>query len=236
MRFPAPLIPGILLRRYKRFLADVKLRTGRVVTAHCPNSGSLLGCKAPGSPVLLSHHPAPGRTLAYTWEMVRVGTIWVGINTMHPNRLVREAIEGGGLRELQGYARIRPEVRVSRRSRLDLCLERAGERCYVEVKNVTLGLNGAAAFPDAVTERGLKHLRELIRLQRKGHRTALVFVVQRGDCATFRPADEIDPVYGRWLRRAAEAGVAILPYQARVTPRGIALRRRLPFLLVTPTA
>jgi len=231
VRFPSPLIPGTLLRRYKRFFVDVKLESGRMVTAHCANSGSLLGCKAPGSAVLLSHQPAPGRMLKYTWEMVRVGRIWVGVNTMHPNRLVEEAIARGVIGELQGYDRIRREVRINPQSRLDFCLERGRKRCYVEVKNVTLGVDGVAAFPDAVTERGTKHLRELIRLQRKGHRTALVFVVQRGDCATFRPADEVDPFYGRWLRKAAAVGVEILPYQARVTPRGITLSRRLPLIL-----
>jgi len=169
--------------------------------------------------------------LKYTWEMVRVGRIWVGVNTMHPNRLVEEAIARGVIGELQGYDLIRREVRISPRSRLDLCLERGGERCYVEVKNVTLGMDGVAAFPDAVTERGTKHLRELIRLRRKGWRAALVFVIQRADCATFRPADEIDPVYGRWLRRGTAAGVEVLPYLARVTPREITLRRRLPLLL-----
>jgi len=224
-------MPGTLVRRYKRFFADVELRNGRVVTAHCANSGSLSGCNAPGSAVLLSRHPDPGRRLKYTWEMVRVGRIWVGVNTMHPNRLVEEAIARGVIQELQGYDRIRREVRINPRSRLDLCLEREGERCYVEVKNVTLGLDGVAAFPDAVTERGTKHVRELIRLHRKGYRAALVFVIQRADCASFRPADEIDPVYGRWLRRGAAAGVEVLPYLARVAPRGITLRRLLPLIL-----
>lgn len=231
MRFQSPLISGTLLRRYKRFFADVKLRSGRVVTTHCANSGSLLGCKAPGSSVLLSYQPAPGRMLKYAWEAVRVGRFWVGVNTMHPNRLVEEAIARGVIQELQGYDRIRREVRISSRSRLDLCLEREGERCYVEVKNVTLGLDGMAAFPDSVTERGTKHLRELIRLRRRGHRAALVFVIQRADCASFRPADEIDPVYGRWLSRAVTVGVEVLPYLARVTPRGITLLRRLPMIL-----
>lgn len=231
MRFPSPLVPGILIRRYKRFLADVRLRSGRLVTAHCANSGSLLGCKTPGSSVLLSRHATRRRTLRYTWEMVRVGRVWVGVNTMHPNRLVEAAIARGVLQELLGYHRIRREVRINPRSRLDLCLERPGDRCYVEVKNVTLGVDGVAAFPDAVTERGTKHLRELIRLHRRGRRAALVFVIQRADCLSFRPADEIDPVYGRWLRRAAAEGVDVLPYQARVTPRGITLRHRLPLIL-----
>jgi sugar fermentation stimulation protein A len=163
--------------------------------------------------------------------MIRVERTWVGVNTMHPNRLVAEGIERGVIPELQGRGTIRREVRVSVRSRLDLCLEHGGERCYVEVKSVTLGVDRVAAFPDAVTERGTKHLKELIRLTRAGQRAALVFVVQRGDCKTFRPADEIDPEYGRWLRRAADSGVEIFVYQARVTPREICLIRRLPLCL-----
>jgi sugar fermentation stimulation protein A len=150
---------------------------------------------------------------------------------MHPNRLVADGIERGLISELQGYDTIRREVRVSARSRLDLCLTRRGQRCLVEVKNVTLGLDGVAAFPDAVTERGTKHLRELIRLARRGDRATLIFVVQRNDCHTFRPADEIDPEYGRWLRRAAASGVEILVYQGRVTSREIRLIRRLPVCL-----
>lgn len=231
MRFGSPLVAGRLVRRYKRFFADVRLAGGRLVTAHCPNSGSLLGCKEPGSPVFLSHHPGKGRRLAWTWEMVRVGRNWVGVNTLWPNRLVVEAIEDGTLGELQGYSGIRREVRVSPRSRLDLLLEGGSGRCWVEVKNVTFRVGRLAAFPDAVTERGTRHLRELIRLVRAGHSAALVFVVQRGDCRAFRPADEVDPEYGRWLRRALGAGVEVLPYQARVTPRGISLTRRLELVL-----
>ena len=231
VRFPSPLVPGRLVRRYQRFFADVRLTDGRLVTAHCPNSGSMLGCKEPGNPVYLSPQTGRGRKLAWTWEMVRVGRTWVGINTFWPNRLVVEAIEDGTLGELQGHSRIRREVRVSPRSRLDLLLEGGNGRCWVEVKNVTLRAGDLAAFPDAVTERGTRHLRELIRLARAGQGAALVFVVQRGDCAAFRPADEVDPEYGAWLRRALAAGVGVLAYQARVTPRGITLTRRLELVL-----
>lgn len=231
MRFPTPLVSGRLVARYQRFLTDVRLTDGRLVTAHCPNSGSLLGCKEPGSPVYLSPHPDAGRRLAWTWEMIRVGRTWVGINTLWPNRLVVDAIEDGTLGELQGYAQIRREVRVSPRSRLDLLLEGTNGRCWVEVKNVTFRAGDLAAFPDAVTERGTKHLRELVWLTRRGQSAALVFVVQRGDCAAFRPAYEIDPEYCRWLHRALDAGVEVLPYRAGVTPRGISLTRRLELVL-----
>jgi sugar fermentation stimulation protein A len=227
MLFPSRLIRGTLMQRYKRFLADVRLPNGDIVTAHCTNTGSMLGCKEPGSTVYLSLSPNKSRKLAYTWEIIRIDRAWVGINTMHPNRLVAEAVEAGRIPELRGYATVRREVKVSAHSRLDLCLERNDGCCFVEVKNVTLSIDRAAAFPDAVSERATKHLRELIRLKRKGHRAALVFVIQRGDCDHFRPADEIDPEYGRWLRRAVKAGVEALPYMAKVTPKGIVLTARI---------
>ena len=227
MRFSSNLIRGTLIQRYKRFLADIRLADGEVVTVHCTNTGSMLGCKAPGSDVLISRSANLNRKLAYTWEMIRVDRIWVGINTMHPNRLVAEAIEAGDVAELRGYDVIRREVKVSAHSRLDLCLEGNSGFCYVEVKNVTVSFDGAAAFPDAVSERATKHLKELIRLKRQGHRAVVFFVVQRGDCDYFRPADEVDPEYGRWLRRAVKAGVEALPYTAKVTPREILLKQRL---------
>jgi sugar fermentation stimulation protein A len=228
MIFPSRLIRGILIRRYKRFLADVRLADGEVVTVHCTNTGSMLGCMRPGSAVLISRSANLNRKLAYTWEMIRIKRAWVGINTMHPNRLVAEAVAAGMIPELCGYETIRREVRVSAHSRLDLCLEGEDGRCYVEVKNVTVSFDGAAAFPDAVSERATKHLRELIRLKRRGHRAVAVFVIQRGDCSYFRPADEIDPEYGRWLRRAAKAGVEVLPYVAKVNPQRILLTSKVP--------
>jgi sugar fermentation stimulation protein A len=227
MRFPSRLIRGTLIQRYKRFLADVRLENGQTVTAHCTNTGSMLGCREPGSAVYLSRSDNLKRKLAYTWEMIRVDRTWVGINTLHPNRLVAEAIESGAMREFRDYPALRREVKVSAHTRLDLCLEDGHRSCFIEVKNVTLAVDGAAAFPDAVTQRGTKHLKELIRLRRKGHRAAAVFVIQRGDCNRFRPADEIDFEYGRWLRRAIDAGVEALPYRARVTPREIVLTERL---------
>ncbi|MGE5220750.1 MAG: DNA/RNA nuclease SfsA [Chloroflexota bacterium] len=231
MRFPSRLIRGTLIQRYKRFLADVRLADDRIVTVHCTNTGSMLGCKEPGSAVYLSLSDNPKRKLAHTWEMIWVNGSWVGINTMHPNRLVAEAVEAGMISELRGYATLRREVKVSAHSRLDLCLEGKRGCCFVEVKNVTVSIDRAAAFPDAVSARATKHLKELMRLKRQGHRAAVVFVVQRGDCDYFRPADEIDAEYGRWLRRAVKAGVEALPYQAKVGPREIILTHRLPVQL-----
>jgi len=231
VRFPAPLIPGTLVKRYKRFLADVHLDDGTPVTAHCTNTGSMLGCNAPGSQVYLSEQPGKNRKLPYTWELIRVGRTLVGINTLAANRLAREGIESGVVKELQGYERLRPEVPTRPGSRLDFLLENPGQQCYVEVKNVTLVVDGVATFPDAVSERGTRHLKELIRLRRRGHRAVLLFVIQRGPCPSFRPADEIDVEYGRWLRRAARAGVEIYPYRARVTVRGISLSEAVPLQL-----
>jgi sugar fermentation stimulation protein A len=228
MRFPSTLIHGTLVQRYKRFLADVQLADGTIVTAHCTNTGSMMGCNAPGSRVYISRSANLKRKLPYTWELIRVKKTWVGINTLHPNRLVAHAIETGIIQELREFDRIRREVLTRPGIRLDLCLEGKTGSCFVEVKNVTLIIDGAAAFPDAVSERGTKHLKELIRLRRKGHRAAVVFVIQRGDCRFFRPADEIDADYGRWLRRASRAGVEVLPYQAKVTWKEIVLTERLP--------
>lgn len=226
MRFNSRLIRGTLIQRYKRFLADVRLANGEIVTAHCTNTGSMLGCREPGSSVYLSRSDNPNRKLPYTWELIEINRNWVGINTMHPNRLVAEAIASGAIRELAGYERIRSEVKTNTHTRLDLYLERQSESCFVEVKNVTLASEGIAAFPDAVTERGAKHLRELMRLHRKGHRAAIVFVIQRADCHAFRPADEIDVEYGRWLRKAVKAGVEALPYRAKVSAKEIFLTER----------
>ncbi|MBM4298880.1 MAG: DNA/RNA nuclease SfsA, partial [Deltaproteobacteria bacterium] len=196
-------------------------------TAHCTNTGSMMGCKEPGSAVYLSRSENSHRKLPYTWELIQIDGTWVGINTMHPNKLVPEAVAAGVIQELSGYLTIRREVKVSAHTRLDVCLEGKSGACFVEVKNVTLAVDRTAAFPDAVSERATKHLRELMRLKRQGHRAAIVFVIQRRDCDFFRPADEIDPEYGRWLRRAVKAGVEALPYRAKVTPKEIILTDRI---------
>ena len=162
-----PLVHGILIKRYKRFLADVELPDGSVETVHCPNSGSMKGCAVPGSRVCISLSPNLNRKLPFTWELVETDGHWAGINTGLPNKLVREAIENGTVAELQGYGSLRAEVPYGSHSRIDLLLENPG-RCYVEVKNVTLVENGRALFPDAVTVRGQKHLNELMQVVRDG--------------------------------------------------------------------
>ncbi len=231
MLLPSPLFPATFIRRYKRFLADFELEDGEIVTTHCPNSGSMKGCAAPGNPALLSRSDKPGRKLQYTWELVKADGRWIGINTGLPNHLVREAIENGCITELQGYQTIRPEVRYGQNSRIDLLLGNGDQRCYVEVKNVTLVEGNVALFPDAATTRGQKHLRELMEVVKQGQRAVNFFVVQRADGESVAPADTIDPEYGRLLRLAESAGVEILAYQAQVTPQGIAITRKLPVLL-----
>ncbi len=226
-----PLISGTLRFRYKRFLAEIILDDGKIVQAHCPNSGSMLGCQEPGSQVWLSYHPSPKRKYPYTWELVRVGQTWVGINTMVPNRIVREAVAAEKIPSLRGYTQIRSEVRIGEHSRLDLQLRRDDEICFIELKNVTLVQGGIAFFPDAVTERGRRHLWELQRLVRSGARGIIFFVVQREDARIFSPAWQIDRKYAQELVRAHENGVEIMVYQATVNPSRIDLSNPLPFTL-----
>jgi len=220
MRFEQPLIEGVLLRRYKRFLADVRLCDGRTVTAHTPNTGSMLGCAEPGLRVWLRDAGNPRRKYPYSWELV---------DTTLANRLVREAIEDGSVRALQGYGRIRPEQRYGLEgSRIDLLLEDGPRgRCYVEVKNVTLVEDRIALFPDAVSLRGTRHLRELARMVAEGARAVVLFCVQRADARAMRPAAHIDPEYAQTLCAVMEAGVEALAYGARVSTQGIALHARL---------
>lgn len=225
------LMQGTLIQRYQRFKADVKQRNGHIVTAHCPNSGSMLGCSEPGRPVYLSRHNHPKRTLKYTWEMIEMPTSLVGVNTWVPNLLVKESIIRKKIRPLRGYETIRTEVRYGQNSRIDLLLESAEERCFVEVKNCTLVEDGVGYFPDAVTDRGLKHLVELQKELRKGSRCVMLYLVQRMDAKRFGPADHIDPAYGEELRRAFRNGVEVLVYDVFLDLEGISLNRRLPFEL-----
>lgn len=233
MRFDPPLMPGRLVRRYQRFLADVETAAGRV-TAHCPNTGSMAGCAAPGMPVWLSRADNPRRKLAWTWELVEVAPgLRVGVHTGRANRLVREALAAGRIEALQGYASVRGEVRYGAASRIDLLLEAPGRApCYVEVKNLTAAVEGGVGFfPDAVTERGARHLREMAAQVAVGARAVLVFCVQREDVVEVRPADHIDPAYGAALRAAVVAGVEVVALGARVAPDEIRLDRALPVVI-----
>ncbi len=230
MKLPAPLLAGRLLRRYQRFLADVELADGRLVTAHTPNTGSMLQCAVPGHRVLVSVAANPARKLGFTLELIAVNGHWVDTHTHRTNRVVEEGLKNGAIPELAGYS-VTPEVRYGA-SRLDFGLLRGQERAYVEVKNVTLCCAPAVAcFPDAVTTRGQKHLRELLAAHREGHRAVIFFLVQRGEAAAFTPADAIDPEYGRLLREVVAAGVEVLAYRSRVSPQQNLVGERIPVQL-----
>jgi len=236
LKFPQQLVPGVLVRREKRFLAWVRLDGGQEVVAHCTNTGRMTGCSSPGSRVWLSPADRPERKLKWTWELVEAAPgVLLCVNTMLPNAIVAEAVREGTIPELAGYETARREVRYGQEgSRVDLLLESPDRaRCWVEVKNVTLVRGRTACFPDAVTARGAKHLRELTRAVQSGDRAALVFAVLRSDAEALAPADDIDPVYGEELRRAARAGVEILPWRGRVTPQEIVLEESLPVLLAS---
>ena len=233
MQLPTPLIEGRLLRRYQRFLADVELNDGRVVTAHTPNTGSMQQCAVAGCEVLLSASDNPKRKLAWSWELVKVNGSWVDINTHRANRVVAEALRQGRIVGLAGYE-VTPEFRFGE-SRLDFMLEKAGERVLLEVKNVTLCCQpGMACFPDAVTLRGQKHLRELAAAVELGSRAVIFFLVQRSEARSFAPADAIDPEYGRLLRRATAAGVEVLAYRTKVSPQAVRIGGKVNIVLPDP--
>jgi sugar fermentation stimulation protein A len=218
MKLPQPLIEGRLVRRYKRFLADVELQDGTLVTAHTPNTGSMKQCAQPGQTVLLSQSNNPQRKLAWSWELVQVNDHWVDINTHRANRVVEEALLTGAVSDFRNYT-VRPEFPFAN-SRIDFMLEGRGERVLLEVKNVTLCCEpGLACFPDAVTVRGQKHLRDLMEAKQAGWRAVIFFLVQRGEAEAFTPAIEIDAEYARLLGEAVASGVEALAYRTIVSPQ-----------------
>jgi len=236
MRLPCPLLRGTLIQRYKRFLADVRLDDGQLVTATCPNTGSMIGLAVPGTAVWLSQSDNPTRKYRHTWELVEVdlgaGPTLVGINTGHPNKLVAEALEARRVRALAGYPTIRREVKYGRNSRIDLLLE-CGKKglCYVEIKNVHLSRrHGVAEFPDSITERGAKHLCELSDMVRAGHRAVMVFLIQRSDAKRLALARDVDPAYGQAFDTALAAGVEAIALRCRMSPEEIVIDRPVPIV------
>ncbi|MEO1015645.1 MAG: DNA/RNA nuclease SfsA [Pseudomonadota bacterium] len=231
MKFPSPLLPGALIKRYKRFLADIELENGETITVHCPNPGSMMGVAPPGAPAWVSLSPSKTRKLPHTFELIEVDGGPVAINTNNPNKIAAEAIEAGDVPALSGYASLRREVRYGENSRIDILLdgESGDPATYVEVKNVHLMREkGLAEFPDCVTARGAKHLRDLMAVKAAGARAVMLFIVQRMDCERFRPADDLDAVYASTLREAHAAGVETLCYDCEITLEGVAARRQLP--------
>jgi len=230
LKFHEPLIPGKLIRRYKRFLADVELDGGITVTAHCTNSGSMKSCLEPGAPVYLSTSNVPTRKTKFTWEMIYINNNWVGINTMVPNTLAFEAIASSRIKKLSGYTKVSREIKYDN-SRIDLLAENDQEKCYIEVKNVTYKKGVYALFPDAKTIRGLKHLETLIKIKKSGMRAVMLYVIQRSDVEVFAPAWDIDPEYSRVLVEANKKGVEIIPILARVNPDEITIGQEIPYVL-----
>lgn len=236
MHFNTPLTHGKLIKRYKRFLADIQLDDGEVITAHCPNTGTMLSCSTPGSAVYLSLSDNPKRKYPHTLEMVQDNETWVGVNTSQTNKLVIEAIKKGQILEFTNIDSIKAEVKTSQKSRLDLLVRRGEQNIYVEIKNCSLAIDGCAMFPDAVTTRGTKHLNELIRLKKEGFDSCIFFLVQRMDADRFAPATQIDPIYARTIEQAEKEGVQILVYQAEVNPGGIEVKRSLPYINMAPSS
>ncbi len=219
---------GRLIKRYKRFLADVKLEDGQEITAHCTNSGSMKTCLEEGAEVYLSPVDDPKRKTQFTWEMIMINGKWIGINTNHPNLLAYEAIRSGQVPALRGYDEVKREVKFQD-SRFDVMAKNDKETCFIEVKNVTMKDGDFALFPDAKTERGRKHLQTLIRVKEEGLRAVMFYVVQRMDVAKAGPAVDIDPAYADALKKAIDSGVEVIAMQAEVSPDGIDLVKEIPF-------
>ncbi len=228
MEFENPLIEGTFIQRYKRFLADVKFDNGRETTVHCPNPGSMLGLTEPGSNIYVSDSQNPKRKLRYTWELIEVNQTLVGINTNRTNQLMEEAINKGNILELSGYDEIQREVNIGGKSRFDFLLQGNRLPCIVEVKSVTLKKDRKALFPDSVTKRGARHVRELIESTQNGFRAVVCFVIQRNDTELFSPAWDLDPEFSETLKTAQEKGVEIYAYQTEITNQNIEITTGVP--------
>jgi len=230
MIFEKPLVHGRLIKRYKRFLADVTLDNKEVITAHCTNSGTMKTCLEDNAEVYLTPVNDPKRKTKFTWEMIKINGDWIGINTSNPNKLVYDAVKNQEIDKLKGYTEVKQEVTFGD-SRFDVMAKNESGICYIEVKNVTLKVGNYARFPDSVTTRGKKHLETLIKVKEQGMRAVMVYVIQRIDVNVFAPAFDIDPTYASTLKKAYEKGVEIIPIQAKVSPEKIELIKELPFEL-----
>lgn len=230
MEFSEKLVQGKLIKRYKRFLADVLLDNGEIVTAHCTNSGSMLSCIEEGAPVLLSKSLNPKRKTPYTWELIFMNNNWIGVNTQVPNKLAEEWIKAGIIPDFPNYNTVKREVRFGD-SRFDVYAENKTEKCFIEVKNVTYKWEKYAIFPDAKTIRGQKHLNTLLKAKHEGFRAVMLYIIQRGDVEIFAPAEQIDPEYAQILRTVHQNGVEIVPCRAKITPQAITFDKILDFTL-----
>lgn len=232
MKFQNPTYEAVIHKRYKRFLSDIELPNGEIVQAHVPNTGSMKTCWEPHWKALVTHVDDPKRKLKYTLELTHNGKTWICVNTSITNKIVQEALETGKIPELIGYSNIKPEQKVLD-SRIDFFLSGSNQNpdAFVEVKNVTLVEDGLATFPDAVSTRGQKHLADLIKLKKEGKRAIMLYILNRRDAKTFSPADDIDPKYGKMLREAAEAGVEVLVYNTKLSPKEITIDQKIDVVL-----
>jgi sugar fermentation stimulation protein A len=228
MKFEKSLIHGKLIRRYKRFLTDIELDNGKIVTAHCTNSGTMKSCLENNAEVYMTPVNDPKRKTKFTWEMIKINNNWVGINTANPNKLAFEAISKNLVPKLSGYDIVKREVKFED-SRFDIYCENSHDKCFVEVKNVTLKEDNYARFPDAVTTRGRKHLETLIKVKQQGMRAVMLYIIQRIDVDIFAPASAIDPQYAETLEKAYKKGVEIIPIKVKVSPKKIEIINELPF-------
>lgn len=227
MKYNQQLIKGTLIKRYKRFLADILLDSGETVVAHCPNSGAMTGCALAGQPVYLSTHDNPKRKLKYTWELIHNGKCWININTHQSNAIVSEAIAQNKISELLGYKQIKQEKTFTD-SRFDLLLENEQQKCFVEIKSVTLtDEDDYYMFPDAVTKRGAKHMNTLVKAKQAGYRACVFFLINRSDAKYFKPAEHIDPKYSAALKQALSMGVELIAYRTKITPQEIIIDQQI---------
>ena len=224
------LFHGKLIKRYKRFLADITLDNGDTITAHVPNSGRMTSTIEDGCDVWVSFHDNPKRKLKYTLELTKIDNIMICTNTGVANKLGVEAIQDGTIDELQGYDTLKTEQKYGQNSRIDILLEKQNKKCYVEIKSVTLKLEDSLAFPDAVTSRGSKHLEELSDMVRDGHRAVMLYIIQRTDNLDFRIAKEIDKKYDEALKEAMKSGVEVLVYQSQVSKQEITIVKKVDFI------
>lgn len=233
MKFDKPHKIGTILKRYKRFLADIELENGEEITVHVPNTGSMKSCWEPGWKAYISDSENPNRKYRYTLDMLHNGETWIGVNTSRPNFLVMEAIKNDVIPELSGYEIHRSEVKYGKNSRIDILLENENSerKCFIEIKNTTLRIDDTVQFPDAVSDRGLKHILELEDMMKDGHRAVMFYLVQREDVNVFKPAAHIDPKYADALTSASSKGLEILVYQCHLNEHEIRIDRSLPFNL-----
>ncbi len=227
MKFETKLVHGHLIKRYKRFLSDIKLDNGEIVVAHCTNSGSMKSCIEEGAEVYLTPVNDPKRKTKFTWEMIKINGDWVGINTGNPNKIAFDIVSQGQIEKLKGYTNVKREVKFQD-SRFDVFAENTQEKCFIEVKNVTYKVGDYALFPDAVTTRGKKHLETLVKVKEQGMRAVMLYIIQRTDVSIFAPAKDIDTNYAESLKKAFEKGVEIIPIQVKVSPKKLRFLKNFP--------